>query len=388
MLAHKHLMYFTFLPHSSPLSLYMKVLIVDNVKLFQVIISNLFASHDLEPVMQETGQDALSTLTQNTIDIICISMYLPDTDGISLCQQIRALEAYHYTPIILFTSETNPASLKKAMTAGITEIFDKQDIQQLVTYIKRFSIQHQALNAHILYIEDSVSQQAATTAIFESFGLNVTHFNNAEEAWEHFVKNDYDLVVTDIILEGNMSGITLVSHIRRLEGQKGNTPILALTGFDDISRRIELFNLGVNDYIIKPIIQQEIMARIKNLIVSYRSTQLQVNLISKVLENSLEGMFVTEYNKTIRSINKTFVEITGYTHQEVKGKSLLSIMTGELSEVNQIWNTVDQQGSWQGKITIRNKSGQSYLVWLNLFYIKNSQDIISHYIGRMHLYKP
>ncbi len=366
----------------------MKVLIVDNVKLFQVIISNLFASHDLEPVMQETGQDALSTLTQNTIDIICISMYLPDTDGISLCQQIRALEAYHYTPIILFTSETNPASLKKAMTAGITEIFDKQDIQQLVTYIKRFSIQHQALNAHILYIEDSVSQQAATTAIFESFGLNVTHFNNAEEAWEHFVKNDYDLVVTDIILEGNMSGITLVSHIRRLEGQKGNTPILALTGFDDISRRIELFNLGVNDYIIKPIIQQEIMARIKNLIVSYRSTQLQVNLISKVLENSLEGMFVTEYNKTIRSINKTFVEITGYTHQEVKGKSLLSIMTGELSEVNQIWNTVDQQGSWQGKITIRNKSGQSYLVWLNLFYIKNSQDIISHYIGRMHLYKP
>ncbi len=209
-------------------------------------------------------------------------MYLPDTDGIVLCQKIRALQAYQYTPIILFTSETNPESLKKAMSAGITEIFDKQNIQQLVTYIKRFTTQHQSIQAQILYIEDSISQRAATTALFESFGLTVTAFSNAEEAWDNFLKHDYDLVVTDIVLEGTMNGIALVNHIRRLEGQKGDTPILAVTGFDDISRRIELFNLGVNDYIIKPIIQQEIMARIKNLIASYRATQEQINLITTV----------------------------------------------------------------------------------------------------------
>jgi two-component system cell cycle response regulator len=365
----------------------MKVLIVDNVKLFQVIISNLFASHDLEPVMQETGHSALSALDQEQIDVICISMYLPDTDGIALCQKIRTLPAYQYTPIILFTAETNSELLKKAMAAGITEIFDKQDIQQLVTYIKRFTAQHQSIDAQILYIEDSISQRAATIALFTSFGLTVTHFSNAEEAWDNFLIHDYDLVVTDIVLEGVMSGISLVNHIRRLEGQKGDTPILAVTGFDDISRRIELFNLGVNDYIAKPIIQQEIMARIKNLITSYHSTQEQINLITTVLENSLEAVFVAEYNKTIRSVNKVFVNITGQTSQEVEGKSLLGIMAGESHEMNTIWDTVNQQGSWQGKVLVQHKSGQTCLTWLNLFYIKSFQGTISHYIGRMHLYR-
>ncbi len=62
-------------------------------------------------------------------------------------------------------------------------------------------------------------------------------------------------------------------------------------------------------------------------------------------------------------------------------------MADESSTMNKIWDTVDQQGSWQGKVLIQHKSGQTCLTWLNLFYIKNFQGTISHYIGRMHLYR-
>lgn len=365
----------------------MKVLIVDNVKLMQVIISNLFEDSNLEPVMEENGANAMCVLQQQDIDVICISMYLSDTDGVSLCKEIRQLEKYRYIPIILFTSEESPEILKKAMSSGVTEIFNKQDVHELVSYIKRFTCQHQKIDAHILYVEDMLSQRAVTTAMFEEYGITVDDCASGEEAWVKIQSHDYDLIVTDIVLEGAMSGIGLVNLIRRLEGNKGDVPILAITGFDDISRRIELFYLGVNDYVIKPVIQQEIIARVKNLINGYRATQEKVNLIFSIFEKSQEGVFIAEFDKTVCSVNKTFKEITGYSETEILEKSPFQFSQGSEDYFKEIWNKVDLGGSWEGKITRKHKSGRLFSEWLNLICIKNAQNIITHYIGRSHLYK-
>ena len=366
----------------------MKVLVVENVKLFQVIISNLFESSDLEPIMEETGAKAIAVLQQHDIDVICISMYLSDMDGISLCKKIRQLQKYKYTPVILFTSETDKEVQKQALSVGITEIFNKQDdIQQLVAYIKRFTGQYQKINARILYVEDMASQRAFITAIFEEYGLTVDGCVSAEEAWECFQQHDYDLVVTDIVLEGAMSGIGLVNQIRRLDGNKGDVPILALTGFDDVSRRIELFHLGINDYVIKPVIQQEIIARVRNLINSYRAIHEQIDLVLAVFENSREGVFIASHNKTISSVNKAFVKITGFSEAEVRGKSPLWSKKEDAEKLNQIWKKVDQSGVWEGRFTRRHKNGDFLTEWLNVISIKNSQGIITHYIGLIHPYK-
>ncbi|PCH61981.1 MAG: hypothetical protein COC04_05610 [Gammaproteobacteria bacterium] len=49
-------------------------------------------------------------------------------------------------------------------------------------------------------------------------------------------------------------------------GEKGDVPILAITAFDDVARRIELFYLGISDYVIKPILEEELLARVRHLI--------------------------------------------------------------------------------------------------------------------------
>jgi len=365
----------------------MKVLAIESVKLFQCIISNLFESNDISVIIKATGEDALTVLNTQDIDVICVSMYLPDTDGIALSQKIRQLNKYKHIPIILFTSEESPELLTKAMSIGVTEIFNKKDIQQLVIYIKRFTIQHQNIDAKILYVEDMLSQRAVITAFFEELGIQVDGCSSGEEAWEKIQQNSYDLVVTDIILEGNMSGIGLVNNIRRMSDNKGDMPILAVTGFDDISRRIELFHLGVNDYVIKPVIQQEIIARVRNLISLYRATQDQANLVIDVFKKSTEGVFMTKYNKTISSVNKAFVKITGFSEVEVLGKSPMWISTKNTDDNDEIWKSVDNTGSWEGKVMRKHKDGTIFSAWLNLISIKNPQDIITHYIGRIHSYK-
>jgi two-component system cell cycle response regulator len=104
----------------------------------------------------------------------------------------------------------------------------------------------------------------------EKLNLVITHYANAEEALSDFIANDYDLVITDVMLEGNIDGVSLVRMIRAQNTIQSQTPILALTSFDDPHRRIELFRAGVNDYVTKPPVEEELAARVNNLITNKR----------------------------------------------------------------------------------------------------------------------
>ena len=107
--------------------------------------------------------------------------------------------------------------------------------------------------------------------ILMDMGLDVDAYTRAEDAWHAFKRGGYDLVITDIVLEGVMSGLSLVRQIRRLEGELSEVPIIATSGFDNASRRIELFHLGVNEYIAKPIIKEELTERVFNQLTSYHT---------------------------------------------------------------------------------------------------------------------
>jgi DNA-binding response OmpR family regulator len=68
------------------------------------------------------------------------------------------------------------------------------------------------------------------------------------------------------VLADAMTGSALISRIRSLPDARGDTPIVAVTAFDQLSRRIELFQLGINDYVAKPIVADELISRLRNLV--------------------------------------------------------------------------------------------------------------------------
>ena len=244
----------------------MKVLVIDNSSLFHGMLKDIFSASDATPIICNTAAEGMSKLESQHFDFICVSMYLEDNDGISLTKLIRNTATHKHTPIILFTSEESDDLYVDALSSGVTEVFHKKDVQQLINFINHFTIQQQPISGRVLFIEDVSSQRQLITEIFTKRGLVVDAFATAEEAWQSYLQHDYDLVVTDIVLEGSMTGMALTNRIRRLDNEKGDIPILAITGFDDISRRIELFYLGVSDYVIKPLIEEELIARVRNLI--------------------------------------------------------------------------------------------------------------------------
>ena len=298
---------------------WVKTLIVDRVKLFHQMIETILSNTDIEHGFASTGKEALNALEAEKYDCICVALYLDDMDGFEFTREVRKREAYTHTPIVLLTSEKNADTTSKAINSGITDIFHKENIHELVNFIERFSQVEKPIHGKVLYIEDQQSQREYVTAMFEERELEVDAFSNAEDALQAFLKNRYHLVVTDIILEGEVSGVLLINKIRRLDGPKGDTPILAITAFDDSSRRISLYHMGITDYVTKPIIKEELLARVRNLINNQKALEREIEFREHYNSEEVvrRGMKLEALGKLTGGIahdyNNMMGIITGYT---------------------------------------------------------------------------
>ena len=117
-------------------------------------------------------------------------------------------------------------------------------------------------NKRILIVEDELK-----VAAFISKGLHTQNLandiaNNGLEAINLFNKNAYDLVILDIGLP-DMSGLSVCEHIRK---SNQTMPILMLTAMGSLSDKLSGFEVGTNDYLVKPFDFMELLVRVKALL--------------------------------------------------------------------------------------------------------------------------
>ena len=313
----------------------LNVLVVDGSAVFREIVRKILEKSGCTVTVEGTGAAGLESASVQDFSLICTGYNLPDMAGVDFCSQVRGISDYKHTSLIMLTSEDNTATLKRAMLAGATDIFNKNDLPQLETYVQRLvKREMRSITGRVLFAEDSAVVQAVLIDILTDMGLDVDAYTRAEDAWEAYQRGGYDLVITDIILEGTMSGVTLVRKIRRLDGDDGDVPVIAVSGFDNVSRRIELFHLGINDYVAKPIIQEELMERVYNQITAYH---LKLELRSQ--QQSLNRMAMLD--KLTQLFNRySLREFSGRYFSDVdRNNSPLSLAVLEVDDFKQIEET-------------------------------------------------
>ena len=274
----------------------LNALIIDDEESFRLAFQAFLEKAGFVTSFAVSGSEGLELAKQERYSLVCCSSELKDSSASEFCGQVRAFKGYEFASIIVLTPEDNSRLLKQALLAGATDIFCKKDLAELNTYLQRFAEREtRQLSGRVLVVEDSRVLQAIILDLLTDMGLDVDAYTHAEDAWEAFHSGSYDLVITDIMLEGLMSGISLVRKIRRYQGEDGNIPIIATSGFDNISRKIELFHLGVNDYVAKPIIREELRQRVFNHVTSYQSTlelrAQQKSLYSLAMLDELTKLF-------------------------------------------------------------------------------------------------
>jgi len=277
----------------------MHILIVDHSKVVRTVWNKMVADLGHQSLTVASAEEALAVVQGQEVEFICASLSLPGENGISLCRKIRSLPKHHKTPFILLTSTQDKTLRQEAFEAGVTEIQEKMDKEQLEARLKQYlSEEQQELTGRVLYIEDSMVAAHIMIKILRQMNLQVDHFRSADEALASFEKYDYDLIVSDILLEGVMSGVGLVNRVRSYLSDKRRVPVLALSGMDETSRRIELFRLGVNDYIAKPPVEEEVRARVRNLIISKQLFDRVQAQSRQLYQLAMQDPLTSLYNRT------------------------------------------------------------------------------------------
>ncbi len=258
----------------------LNALIIEPSTLHQQLMTMHLGGLGYNVVFSKTGKEGIHLLDQAHFDVVIFAMFLPDMTGESFCQELRLRKEHAHLPAFMMTSSEDKDVLEKASAAGVTEIFHKDAFNKLTDYLKTFTEKvrrGKKVSGQVLYVEDSLVVAKKTMHVLEGLGLGVHHFTQAEEALKALESNQYELVVTDVMLREGMSGIAFTRVLRNKGSQWASLPILALTGLDDVARRIELFRAGVNDYVSKPVVDEELIARVRNLVANKKlMDQVQV----------------------------------------------------------------------------------------------------------------
>ncbi len=153
----------------------------------------------------------------------------------------------------------------------------------------------------VLIVEDEVRLAEALVQILKTQHYDAETVNNGDDGLDYALSGQYDMVILDVMLPGK-SGFEIV---RKMRAHKISTPVLMLTAKDEVADKITGLDCGADDYMTKPFIPEELLARVRAL--SRRKGEVVINEITFAdLTLSLATYDMSANGKSIRLGFKEF----------------------------------------------------------------------------------
>ncbi len=276
-----------------------RVLVVDdiltNIKLLEV---RLMAEYF--DVMQATnGPQAIAICKEGQCDIVLLDVMMPGMDGFEVCRRLKTDPATAHIPVVMVTALDQPADRVRGLDAGADDFLTKPvDEIALIARVRSLSrlkqsvdelrtramtsaalgvpnslvtaIQDEGHNGRILVVDDRAS---SAERIHKA--LSVHHVVEVEagpqEAIFRSAEGNFDLVIVSLGLK-DYDGLRLCSQLRTLERTR-HTSILLIADLDDRQKVLRGLDLGVNDYLSRPIDRNELLARVRTQLKRKRYTE-------------------------------------------------------------------------------------------------------------------
>lgn len=155
----------------------------------------------------------------------------------------------------------------------------------------------------VLLVEDERKIADTVSRGLQELGFAVTTAYDGEIGWRLYEGQPFDLVITDLNLPG-ISGYQLCRNIR---SRNRHIPILMLTALGTTEDKLEGFEAGTDDYLVKPFEFRELVARMRALLKRSEPREEQRKLLTVAdLEMNLDSKEVTRAGKPIRLTAKEF----------------------------------------------------------------------------------
>src|SRR3954454_4497166 len=126
----------------------------------------------------------------------------------------------------------------------------------------------------ILVVDDDQQVRQLLRVAFSASGFDVVGVATGEQALQSLAQGGFDLVVLDVRMPG-MSGIEVLRQVRSSTTTQA-TPVILLTGEDDVASRVQGLNLGASDYVGKPFDVDELVGRVHSQVQSRHASRREL----------------------------------------------------------------------------------------------------------------
>ncbi|MCP5108942.1 MAG: response regulator [bacterium] len=270
-----------------------KILIVEDSLTMRTIIRREFDEKLFEMRDAKNGLEALKAIEENyNPDLITLDIDMPKLNGFDTCAKLYSEEYAGYfshhkdsrVPIIFVTSSDNLKDRKRGFELGasdfVTKPFEAGELLKLVN--KTLNPDDRLKGITALLVDDSKSARVVVSKGLMSEGITVIEAEDGARAFEIMCNkmSQIDIVITDIEMPV-MNGGELCQKIRKELGLV-DIPIIFFTGIADRKKLLEVFQSGGTDYLVKPFIKEEMIARIL--------VQVEKNQLNRLLRTSINDM--------------------------------------------------------------------------------------------------
>ena len=240
------------------------LLIVENDR---QLINELFIEADVRGIRAEVAtnlQTAIKKIYNQIPHLILFDPCVADTaqKGLELLNEVRLFK--QPIPIIVFTSEDSlNYRVEVARKGGKVFLQKPLPANEVLEVVNQTLKQHdQTSEAVILAVDDDPQTLATLQSLLQPWGLKIVTLSDPQKFWSTLEATEPDLLILDIKMP-HVSGIELCQVVRN-DARWGGLPILFLTAYKDIESVNQVFAVGADDFVSKPIIGPELVARIIN----------------------------------------------------------------------------------------------------------------------------
>ncbi len=204
---------------------------------------------------------------------------------------------------------------------------------------------------------------------------------NGKMALELATKDDRpDLILLDLMMP-EMDGYEVLRHLRSQRVTK-HIPVIFVTADQSIdSERLGL-ELGVDDYLTKPVVIPVLLARVQNVL-NRKQAEQQLRLFAQVVEQSREGIVLMDKDAMIQFVNHAYIEMMGYEATDLMGKRPRILASDKHGDdfFSEIWQQLLDTGYWQGEIWNKKKDHSILPLWVSISKVSNEDEKFVNFIG-------
>jgi len=325
-----------------------RVLVVDDVPANVKLMEARLSAEYFDVVTALSGQEALSICERAECDIVLLDVMMPDMDGFEVCRRIKANASTHHLPVVMVTALDQASDRVKGLEAGADDFLTTpvSDVVLLarVRSLVRLKMMTDELRMRALTSREIGIENPAREAIADSGrGGRMLIVEDRKGSYERLqamlagdheveVETDpnealfrvadagYDLVIVSLGLE-NFDALRLASQIRSLERTR-TVPILAIAEAEDNSRLMRGLEIGINDYLIRPIDKNELMARVRTQIRKKRYTERLRDNVQMSIEAAITDALTSLHNR--RYMESHLATLVEQAH--ARGKPLCALV--------------------------------------------------------------